>query len=209
MLSEDKHSLDELVTQLCAFEREMKTETTKAAQQDALVANTTKQKYSSDRSKAFKYKKKQVGNCNYCHGAGHWVKQCSKWIADGRPAKNAAAPSSKTVMNRDETSNVVLCTSTCRETFLTQSNDCWFIDNGATKHITNSSGNFVTFEKFTVPHTVQAAGKEVLVAVGKGIVKVLSTVDNRQQCITLSDVWYVPSISRNLFSVLAAQDKHS
>ena len=206
MLSEEKHSLDELVTQLCAYEREMKT-TDVTAKQDALVANTGKQRH-SDKSKAFQ-KKKAVGNCNYCHGSGHWVKQCTKWIADGRPAKNATTVPSRQNRGDHPTSNVVLCTSTCEETFVTQAVDHWFIDNGATKHITNSPGNFVTFEKFTVPHSVQAAGKEVLTAVGKGSVKVLSTVDNRQQCLTLSDVWYVPNISRNLFSVLAAQDRHS
>lgn len=205
MLSEDKQSIDDLVTQLCAFEREMKTDmTSKLAQQDALVAATARQKYSSDKSKDFKNKKKTIGNCNYCHVAGHWVKQCRKWIADGRPAKDATTVSTK--QNRDGTS--VACISTCGEAFVTQTDNRWFIDNGATKHITNSPENFVTFEKFTVPHRVQAAGKEVLAAVGKGTVKVLSTVDNKQQCVTLLDVWYVPSISRNLFSVLAAEDKH-
>jgi hypothetical protein len=199
MLSEDKQSVDDLVTQLCTFEREMTDRTYKT--QDALVAHA---KPKSDKSKDFKNKKK-VGNCNYCHGAGHWVKQCSKWIADGRPPKNATTAPSKP--NRDGTP--VACISTCGETFTTETDDRWFIDNGATKHITNSPDNFVTFEKFTVPHRVHAAGKEVLAAVGKGTVKVLSVVDNKQQCVTLLDVRYVPGINRNLFSVLAAQDKHS
>lgn len=159
MLSDEKRSLDELVTQLCTFERDIQTNTTcKSAQQDALVASTVKQKYSSDKSRGCKHKKKPVGNCNYCHEAGHWVKQCSKWISDGRPAKNAVAGSSR-INHHSETSNVALCTSTCVETFIARTNDQWFIDNGATKHITNSPGNFVTFDKFTVPHTVKAAGK--------------------------------------------------
>lgn len=207
MLSEDKHSLSELVTQLCVFEREINADKTlKSAQQDALVASTVKQRYSSDKPKPSKNKKKVVGNCNYCHGPGHWVKQCSKWIADGRPAKNAASASSKT--SRDETSMFV--TSNLGESFVTQAHDDrWFVDNGATKHITKRSDIFVTFEKFATPHRVQAAGKEVLAAIGKGTVKVISDVNNSQQCLTLLDVWYVPSIGRNLFSVLAAQDKHS
>lgn len=179
MLSEDKQSLDDLITQLYAFEREMKTDMTyKLAQQDAIVAAIAKQRFNSDKSRDFKNKNKTISNCNYCNGAGHWVKQCSKWIADGKPAKNATTAPSKP--NRDRTS--IACTSTCGETFVTQTDDHWFIDNGATKHITNSTDNFVTFEKFTVPHRVQASGKEVLTAVCKGTVKVLSTVRNRQQC---------------------------
>jgi len=205
MLSEDKHSLNELVTQLCAFEREMNADKTfKSAQQDALVASTVKQKYSSDKPKSFKNEKKVVGNCNYCHDPGHWVKQCSKWIADGDLQRMQQQRHSKQV----ETKHQCWLRQTVENHFQSH-DDHWFIDNGATKHITNRSEFFVTFEKFATPHRVQAARKEVLAAVGKGTVKVLSVVNYSQQCLTLSDVWYVPNIGRNLFSVLAAQDKHS
>ena len=52
MLSEDKQSLDDSVTQMCMFEREMTDRTYKT--QDALVANA---KPKSDKSKDFKNKK--------------------------------------------------------------------------------------------------------------------------------------------------------
>ena len=86
--------------------------------------------------------------------------------------------------------------------------DEWFVDNGATKHVTNRSDIFVNFKEFDQPRTVITAGGDPLQAYGNGSVQVWSSVSNKAQKITLADVWYVPKISRNLFSVLAAQDKN-
>jgi hypothetical protein len=47
-----------------------------------------------------------------------------------------------------------------------------------------------------------------LTAEGKGKINVMSTVGEKSQEITLTDVWYVPKISKNLFSVIAAQDRN-
>jgi len=133
------------------------------------------------------------------------VKSCSKWIADGKPAKNSASASST---QNSSTTNVVL--SVCAEALVADTEPrVWFVDNGATKHVTNQCDIFVSFEEFDSPHTVTAAGGESMPAVRKGTVEVLSFVGNEVQKLTLTDVWYVPKIGRNLFSVLAAQDKNS
>lgn len=84
----------------------------------------------------------------------------------------------------------------------------WWIDNGATRHATNNFDFFVDFERFDNPCGIKAAGQELLQAVEKGIVKVVSTVNNERYILTLNDVWYVPDISKNLFSVLAAQNRN-
>ena len=132
------------------------------------------------------------------------MRNCSKWIADGKPRKNPVTAST----NQDSgTTNVVLTVCTEAMTAEIKSSD-WFVDNGATKHVTNQRDIFVSFEKFDVPHIVTAAGGESIPAVGKGTVEVLSFVSNRVQKLKLADVWYVPKIGRNLFSVLAAQDRN-
>ena len=43
---------------------------------------------------------------------------------------------------------------------------------------------------------------------GSGTIEFIATVNNKRQSLTLCDVWYVPNVCRNLFSVLAAQDRH-
>ncbi|GFV84632.1 retrovirus-related Pol polyprotein from transposon TNT 1-94 [Trichonephila clavipes] len=72
-----------------------------------------------------------------------------------------------------------VCTS---ETSLTS----YWIDNGATRHVTNCYTYFVDFIKFDSPCGIKAAGNETLASLGKGTIK----------------------INRNLFSVLAAQDRN-
>lgn len=55
---------------------------------------------------------------------------------------------------------------------------------------------------------MKATGKETLVTLGKGNIEVQSRVSKTHKRVTLMDVWYVPEINRNLFSVLASQDRN-
>jgi len=86
--------------------------------------------------------------------------------------------------------------------------DDWFVDNGATCHLTFRSDIFTSFEKFVDTHTLQVANGNVAEAVGKGTVTLEAKVSGNQHRIQLENVWYVPKLKRNLLSVLAAQDKH-
>lgn len=80
LLGEDKRTVDELTTQLFSYEREFKSyEKDTATEQEALLVK--------DRRSKHNFSHKMSSNCNYCHKKGHWVKSCSKWIADGRPPK--------------------------------------------------------------------------------------------------------------------------
>ena len=210
LLSDEKQSVDELIMQLCSFERNLKSGDVGRTSQDALFVKSMKPQHPQYQPQRPKFQKKKVqqhkGNCNYCHEPGHWVKSCYKWIADGKPKKNPVTAS--TSSQNSNTTNVVLTVSV--EAVMTENKSGeWFIDNGATKHITYQRDIFVSFEEFDVPHTVTAAGGESLPALGTGTVEVLSTVGNKVQKLQLADVWYVPKISKNLFSVLAAQDRNS
>ncbi|XP_071037896.1 uncharacterized protein [Parasteatoda tepidariorum] len=82
LLNDEKRTLDELTTQLCTHEREIKKDSSfsESLNQEALEAKVT-------RAKPIFKSKRQTGKCNYCHQNGHWVKSCRKWIADSRPAK--------------------------------------------------------------------------------------------------------------------------
>lgn len=136
--------------------------------------------------------------CKYCKKKGHWVRECRKWISDGRPSKRQSEK-----VNGE--SSVMTAYAFVSDT--NTSEEDWYIDNGATRHITNTPKYFVDFKRFENPCSIQAAGKEVLTAIGSGTIRFVSNVNNRRSTLTLIDVWYVPNVSRNLFSVLAAQDK--
>lgn len=118
-------------------------------EQEALVAK------SSLKNKSKGNKKKYNGICNYCQGEGHWVRNCKKWIADGRSAKNATKRTDGKVVS----TNVALLQTSCSEACSMEVDvDNWWIDNGVTKHMTNSSKYFVTFEAFAEPNIIKAAG---------------------------------------------------
>ena len=204
LLSDEKQSVEELIVQLCSFERDMTTgdRVVCRTNQEALALKAAKPQHQLQKSKVFK--KKVKGNCNYCHEPGHWVKNCSKWIADGKPKRNPVTTNSN---QNSSTTNVVL-SAEAMTAEVEPGTGNWFVDNGATKHVTNQCDIFVSFEEFDLPHTVTAPGGESLPALGKGTVQVLSSVGNEVQTLTLSDVWYVPKIGRNLFSVLAALDRN-
>lgn len=204
-------TFDELTMQLCMFERNFrKTDENNKIAQEALVVKSSKQpsQYNKENQNRFNNRSRKEDICNYCKKKGHWVKTCKKWIADGRPAKNKTAGNAQSPQSNVLETQVALF-SICNEVCTAETNAMdWWIDNGATKHVTNRSDLFTEFKEFENPYDIKAAGKETLKALGKGTIQVLSTTDNNNQKLILRDVWYVPKISRNLFFVLAAQDRN-
>lgn len=199
LTKDDDKTFDELTTQLLIFERDLKkNENDDKFSQEALVVN-------SDKKKAGRVKKGTGKNdkCNYCKLKGHWVKDCKKWIADGRPPKRKTEDGAQT---NPLDVNVALI-SVSNEVYKLEANSTdWWIDNGATRHVTNHPEYFADYRPFKTSHSIMAAGKETLKALGEGTIEVLSKLDDKIQKLTLTNVWYVPKISKNLFSVLAAQD---
>ncbi|KFM72067.1 hypothetical protein X975_23974, partial [Stegodyphus mimosarum] len=62
------------------------------------------------------------------------------------------------------------------------------------------------FERFKLPHSITVANGKSLPAIGKVTIKIVTIVNGMNQIKNLENVWYVPEISKNLFSVLASQD---
>lgn len=197
LLSDDKRTLDELTTQLCSHERELKKDSvqgTMTNEDQALALQETK------------FKINKNSKCAYCHLKGHWVKTCKKWIADGKPPKSSSSHSRDG--RHKGAANFTLVALDEEVNSSESGSDAWFIDNGASKHVTNSTQYFVDFENFKVPHSITVASGKTLPAIGMGKINIVSVVDSVQHFTSLENVWYVPEISKNLFSVLAAQDKN-
>ena len=191
LTQDDKKSFDELTVQLCMFERNF-TKTENIGNKDlqealAVKPFRQKQKYTSI------VHKKQVGKCNYCHQSGHWVKSCSKWIADGKPPKSNHSKDGAAVAN-------VTLFAVHQEAFSTEekkdeNSSEWFIDNGASKHVTKDCHYFTDFQKFESQHGIIAASGQTMPAIGKGTLRIVTRVDGNNQFRELKDVWYVPDIS--------------
>ncbi|KAF2900590.1 hypothetical protein ILUMI_05595, partial [Ignelater luminosus] len=108
-----------------------------SAVQEAFEVRPTKQKQGRPK----KSKSKKGDSCNNCKEVRHRVYQCPKWVADGKPKKF-------------QTSAVVSATllSVEVEAFATEADSAsWWIDNGATKHVTNCADYLIEFHKFDSP----------------------------------------------------------
>lgn len=186
LMSKSERKIENLTAQICAYERSLGN---KEENMEALVLQ--------------KNKPKVAKKCNYCGLFGHQVKKCRKWISDGKPAKSAPSlcqANNLTLALMQVTTNEAL-------NVINKDLDNWYVDNGATSHVTCRNDIFSSFENFNNNHTVITANGSSTQAVGKGTVEIIANIGGQQQQIRLHDVWYVPSIRKNLFSVLAAQDR--
>jgi len=77
LFSDDKHTVDELVMQLCSLECDLKSGDVSRTSQETLLLKSAKPQHQLQKPKF--HKRKVKGNCHYCHEPGHWVKSCSKW----------------------------------------------------------------------------------------------------------------------------------
>ena len=78
---------------------------------------------------------------------------------------------------------------------------------GATNHITHSDEYFTKFEKFLTAKYVRVGNNELLSAHGKGTINIEVMLNGIWHKHTINDVWYVPEMGRNLFSVAAITEK--
>lgn len=191
MIPKSERSVENLTSQLCAHERALRSTSSSSftkdiGYQEALTLSKGKGVLVSKGSK-----NKIV--CHYCKKEGHVVKQCIKWKKDGRPPKQKEAGS----VNSMALNITDVFTAEC-------DNVNWFVDNGATHHVCNNKSLFKKIHSFDSPHTVTTASGDVVKALGYGDIEIKVACS---KTITLSNAWFVPTINKNLFSVLAAHDR--
>jgi Reverse transcriptase (RNA-dependent DNA polymerase)/gag-polypeptide of LTR copia-type/Zinc knuckle len=83
----------------------------------------------------------------------------------------------------------------------------WFADNGATDHMTFDNTLFVSYTNFVEPKPVRVGNDAVIMAYGSGRINVKMRVDDTWNPAFLTDVWYVPELRVNLFSLIVTEMK--
>ncbi|XP_059216663.1 uncharacterized protein LOC131994190 [Stomoxys calcitrans] len=171
-------SIDELILQICLYERNFRKDfEDSGSNQEALMVKAKK----NLKQKNVKHSSKKEDVCHYCKKKGHWLKECRKWIEDGKPSKKSLASSPST--------NINVALNIESDTDCTfNSSEIWWIDNGATKHVTNSYEMFSDFNNFNEPQIIKAAGKESIKAYGKGTIEIISFVKGMKLKMKLEDV---------------------
>ena len=134
--------------------------------------------------------------CFFCKKSGHLKKNCinyKKWLE-----------------KREKSDKGIKSGNSASISFLAKSgggrSDSWFIDSGASSHMTH---NRAFFSKFTSGNmTVQVAKKDIVMNVlgtGSGIIKGFDG-KGTQVNIELKNVLYIPSLEQNLNSVSKITD---
>jgi hypothetical protein len=89
-------------------------------------------------------------------------------------------------------------------TFLSPSSSThWYIDNGASKHVTGTGGVVKNMEKPLIATKVRSAGDQAHLVIGTGSVSVKTTSG---QTHSINEVLYIPGLRKNLLSVGSIAD---
>jgi len=149
--------------------------------------NSSNQKYGQPSKQNGDYtnsQSKPKRTCHYCKKPGHWIKERRKLEAK---RKQEGHFQGRNKGNRDSPRQIALMT---RENKTTK----WIDDSGASRHMTSDTEVFI--EYFNEPKSIYLADDKAVEALGLGQI-VTSTG-------TLNNVFLVPAIPYNLFSVPAA-----
>lgn len=88
-----------------------------------------------------------------------------------------------------------------------EENNYWYTYSSATEHMTFRKDCCSTFQPFSHEHLIRLGDNTSIVAEGKGNIITKAKMGDRWTEHTLIDVFYVPVLGRNLFSVGAATGK--
>lgn len=152
--------------------------------------------------------------CNYCGRKGHYWRDCEK-------RKKNFKKNSKFENSRVEKVNICDGESDTSEVeeeneeedefvFLSSSDEptstvTWFLDSGATEHMTNDRSIFKTFNKLEKPVKIAIAEKgQTLIARFSGDVAAFTSTGQR---VIFQKILYVPELRQNLFSVRKIEEK--
>lgn len=132
--------------------------------------------------------------CSYCRKQGHLVQTC--WIK-----KKKEEPSNKNPVKEEVEHNAFMVYSDG-----VKSGD-WYLDSGATEHMTWDRSLFEKMFEDRTPRMVQVGNGQTLEVRGYGNIKMWSYNGRKFIETSLSNVLYIPDLKFNLFSAGCALDK--
>ena len=148
------------------------------------------QKSKNDKVKNTKFKRK--GKCHNCGLPGHWARECRK------PKQNQQSD------NRNKREEASYGATVQNSSLFTDSKEsAWYIDSGASSHMSYNKDIMVDFIPFKFPEKVKLGDDRIVQALGKGNVHIEIKSKKKYEPRRLVDVLYVPDLGKNLFSVSA------
>ena len=154
--------------------------------------------------------------CHYCQKRGHFARDCFKKKADTKKSQNVGhkehifkkeAQSGNFVRNEDDNNGGNSNPDVALAAKAESAKENWWIDSGASKHMTPKKTSLVNFQKFLTPSQVKLADNSILYSYGKGDVY-LTVYDGAEKVnVVLKDVLYVPKLQNKLLSLASMTEK--
>lgn len=211
--AENLQTIDNLTARLVMEEArvERKQESEAHEVSEAFVARNFHKK--NFRNSSFK-----PGKCHICKQSGHWKNECP---AKSKSTEKQSSATSSKRNSRDPADACLafktgsyfgrpaahLSLSEALTATYRKNSDDWFLDSGASDHMSYRFEWFVDYRPFDKDLPVRIGNGSYIFAKGIGTIDILA-YDNNKWCTKhLTDVLYVPEIHLNLFSQGKALDK--
>lgn len=149
----------------------------------------------NQRSKDKNTKQNKKDRCRYCKETGHWIKNCPNLKTPydpnhGAKMKESRKNKSNPIKDGDELAFVTIGTA------CTVTEDLWVADSGCTHHMSPHKELFNHFSLTGYQGMVQLANSKSVKVMGIG--EIMTAYGK------LQNVYYVPELSHNLFSISTA-----
>ena len=143
-------------------------------------------------------KQHETRECFYCKKPGHLKKDCRAWKAKMNEYQKSSTLKASSAVNvtDDSPDDHVAFTNNVEPL----SSSGWYIDSGATSHMTNDRSFFAEFTK-TKPVKVTVANGQYMMSEGVGDGYLHCRTSNDTKRILVKDVLFVPTLESNLLSV--------
>lgn len=164
---------------------------------DSIKSKLLQEVQSSDNSAFFTRKKVIQRNQNDSTKANKGPR-CYNCNKHGHFAKNCRAPKKKNTENKEENKGFVAAFSASPQTM---NPDLWYVDSGASMHMTNRCDWMYDVTSPPIP-TITVASKTPLPVESMGKVNLLLN-GNKESKIQVRQVLYIPKLAANLLSVSA------
>jgi len=194
LLAPETRTLQHLISNVIARSRDMALESSENA---ALITHTgTKDNKRDNKKNSRDNKEKKKGNCNYCKKPGHWARECKKLQKkkekEGDNEDNKKKTDKEEKNEEKKTEDVVSFMASIMEVYKLD----WIADSGCSLHMTPNLHWLVDYEVLQQPKEVRFGNNHKTYALGFG--SVITSVG------VMRNVYYVPNLAANLFSVTAA-----
>ena len=147
----------------------------------------------NDRGNQKNFRNKKKGKCHNCGIPGHWARECRKPKRD--KSKEGKEKSEGSSYNAS-TEHASFWSSESQN----QKDLTWYVDSGASQHMSYDKEMMVDYVHFTNSQKVRLGDNRVVQALGKGNIWLNIKRGNVFQPTRLVDVLYVPDLAKNLFS---------